>query len=110
MSPRTFSALPCHWKSAVSSSTDTVRHGEPGGWWAQKYAAICSAERSDCPITGTGAPPDGPKQPTAATASTATRASGREGRTRRVIGLHWACLEGKVAKVARVVRGASEDS
>src|SRR5207244_1647388 len=31
MSPRTFSALPCHWKSAVSSSTDTVTPGAPGG-------------------------------------------------------------------------------
>src|SRR5207244_9635148 len=113
MSPPTFSALPCHWKSAVSSSTDTVRHGEPGVWWAQKDAAICSAERSDWPITGTGAPPDGPKQPTAARASTTTRPNGasrREERTKRVIGLPWACLEGKVAKVTRVVRGASEVS
>ena len=112
MSPRTFSALPCHAKYAVNSSTDTVRHGEPGGWWAQKYPAICSALRSDCPITGTRPPPDEPKQPTAANASAATTANGakRRDRTKRVIGLRKARLEGKVARVPRVVRGATEAS
>src|SRR5262245_53579652 len=42
MSPRTFSALPRHTKYATNSSTDTVRHGPPDGWCAQKYAATCS--------------------------------------------------------------------
>src|SRR2546421_2233415 len=103
MSPETFSTFPSQTKSALSSSIETVRHGEPAGWLAQKNPAICSDVRLDCPMTGTepGAGALTGLHAASARRTKARSASGarrREGRTRRVIGLPCACLEGKVAE------------
>src|SRR4029453_10355370 len=84
---------------------------------AQKNPAICSDVRLDWPMTGTE-PGVGvgalPGRHAASTAARRTRSASGARRwerfTRRVIGLPSCGLEGKVARVTRVVRGAPEVS